>query len=118
MSGIELKDSLESREDFIRARICLAFRRPLIPWAQIHHRLGEEDADILILRVSLPDFAHCIRIGLVERRAILRLRIGITMTERLDQIALDRRRVLRRSPARVLVPSRPVPPPEARLLED
>ena len=94
MFGIELQDGLERREDFVGARICLTFRRPLIPWAQIHHRLGEEGADILIIRVSLPDFAHRVRIGLVERRAIFRLRIGITMTERLDQIALHRRRVL------------------------
>ena len=71
----------------------LTFWRPLIPRTQIHHRLGEKGADVLIVRIILPDLAHRIRVGLIERRAIFRLRIGITMAERLDQVAFDRRRV-------------------------
>ena len=93
MFRIQLQDRLERREDFVRARIRLTFRRPLIPWTQIHHRLGEEDADVRIVRIVLPNLAHRIRVGLIERRAIFRLRIGITMAERLDQVALHRRRV-------------------------
>ena len=65
----------------------------MIPRAQIHHRLGEKRADIRIVRIFLPNLAHRIGISLIERRAIFRLRIGVTMAERFDQIALYRRSV-------------------------
>ena len=95
MFRIQLQHRVERREDFIRAGIRLTFRRPLIPRPQIHHRFGEKDADIGIVRICLPHFAHRIGIGVIERRAIFRLRIRVTMAERIDQLALDRRRVLR-----------------------
>lgn len=41
----------------------------------------------------LPDFAHGLGISLVEWSAIIRRWIGVTLAERLDQSALDRRRV-------------------------
>jgi len=41
--------------------------------------------------MRFPNFAHRIGIRLIERSAVRRLRICITMTERLDQVALDRR---------------------------
>jgi hypothetical protein len=57
----------------------------LIPRPQIHHRLGEERADIGILRISFPDFAHRIRVRAIERTAVFRLRVCVTMPERFDQ---------------------------------
>ena len=65
----------------------------MIPRAQIHHRFGEKCADIEVVRIFLPNRPHGLGIGLIERRAILRWRIGITVTQRFDQIALHRRRV-------------------------
>ena len=94
MFRIQFQHRIERRQDFIRAGIRLTFRRPLIPRPQIHHRFGEKRADVRVVRIFLPDFAHRIRVGLIERRAIFRLRIGVTMTERLDQVALHRRSVL------------------------
>ena len=71
--------------------IRLTFGRPLIPRAQVHHRFGEECAPTSeIVRIFLPNRAHGVGVSLIERRAILRRRIGITMTQRLDQIALHR----------------------------
>ena len=93
MFRIQLQDRVERGENFLGARVRLAFRRPLVPRPQIHHRLGKKDADLGIVRVSLPNLAHRVRVSLVERRAIFRLRIGITLTERFDQGALHRRGV-------------------------
>ena len=95
MFRIHLQHGVECRENFIGAGIWLAFGRPLIPRAQIHHRFREKHADILVVRIFLPDLAHRIGISLIERRAIFRLRIGVTMAERFDQVALDRRSVCR-----------------------
>ena len=91
MVRFEFQDGIERGDDFFSAGIWLTFERPLVPWPKIHHRLGEERADIDVLGILLPHFAHGIGVGLIERRTILRLRIGITMTERLDQRALHGR---------------------------
>jgi hypothetical protein len=89
MVRIQLQDRLEGSEHLFRAGIRLAFRRPLVPWAQIHRRLGKQDTYFRILRITLPNLAHRIGVSLVERCAIFRLRIGIALTECLDQVLLD-----------------------------
>jgi hypothetical protein len=90
MSRIQFQHPVECGENFVCAWVRLTFRRPLIPRAQIHHRFGEKCADIEIVRIFLPTCAHGVGVGLIERRAILRRRVGITVTQRLDQIALHR----------------------------
>ncbi len=91
MFRIEFQDRVECRQDFIRPRLRLAFRRPLIPRAQIHHCFREKRAHVGIGWMRLPNFPHRIGIRQIERTPVFRLRIGITMAERLDQRALDRR---------------------------
>jgi hypothetical protein len=95
MLRIQLQHRIQRRENFVRAGIWLTFRRPLIPRPQIHHRFGEKDADVLIVRVFSPKLAHRIGISLIQRRAIFPLRIGVTITERVDQVALHRRSMFR-----------------------
>ena len=46
MLRIQLQHRVERRQDFIRARLRLAFRRPLVPRAQVHHRFGEKRAHV------------------------------------------------------------------------
>ena len=48
---------------------------------------------VLIVRVLFPNFAHRRRVRFIERLAIFRLWICVTLTQRLDQRPLDRRRL-------------------------
>src|SRR6476660_1855594 len=89
MPRVQFQDSIQRRENLIRAGSRLTLRRPLIPWMQVHHCFREECTRVRIVWILLPDRAHGVGISLIERRAILRLRISVAMTESLDQIALD-----------------------------
>jgi hypothetical protein len=82
---VKLQDFIERRENLVSARLRLAFVSPLVPRAQIHQGFGKKRADIGIIRVLFPDRTHRIGVGLIERTAILRLRVSIAMAERLDQ---------------------------------
>ena len=95
MPRVQFQDSIQRRENLVCAWIGLTFGRPLIPGSQIHHGFGEKRADIGVVRILLPNRAHGVGISLIERRAVLRLRVGVTTTERFDQIALHWRRVFR-----------------------
>src|SRR4029077_20813864 len=62
---------------------------PLVPRTQVHHRFREKHADVGIFRKLLPHFAHGIGISAIERTAVFRLRIRVTLAERFDHRALD-----------------------------
>src|SRR4029077_14803923 len=95
MIQIELQDLIERREYLVSARLRLALVGPLVPWAQVHQGFGKKRADITIVRVRFPDRTHRVSVGLIERTAILRLRISVAMAERLDQCLFYRRSVCR-----------------------
>ena len=84
MPRVQFQDSIQRRENLVRAGSRLTLRRPLIPWTQVHHRFGEEYTDVRIVWIVSPDHAHGVGISLIERRAVLRLRISVAMTESLD----------------------------------
>ena len=90
MVRVQLQRRVQRRQNFICAGLRLAFRRPLVPRSQVHQSLREKRADIDIARKSLPNLAHGIGISAIERCAIFRLRICVTLAERIDQCALDR----------------------------
>jgi hypothetical protein len=69
--------------------------RPLVPRPQVHHRFREERADVLVVRELFPNLPHRRRVGLIERLAVVRLRIRIAFAQRVDQGSLDRRRIVR-----------------------
>src|SRR5438874_9619205 len=94
MPWVQFQDSIQRRENLVRAGSRLTLRRPLIPWTQVHHRFGEEYTHVRIVWIVLPDHAHGVGISLIERRAVLRL-IGVAMTQSLDQIALNWRSLFR-----------------------
>src|SRR5690349_1923591 len=91
--GVQFQNSIQRRENFVGTGSGLTLRRPLIPRTQVHHRFGEEYTHVWIIWIFLPNRAHGVGISLIERRAVLRLRICIAMTESFDQIAFNRRRV-------------------------
>src|SRR5260221_880140 len=95
MSQIEPHDLIKCRKNLVRAGLRLAFVGPLVPGAQIHHSLGKKRAGIGIIRVLFPNPTHRIGVGLIERTAILWLRVSITMAKRLDQCLFYRRSVRR-----------------------
>ncbi len=107
MSRIHFHDPLQRRDDLLGAGLRRAIRLPEIPRAQVHHRLGEESADVGVVRMGLPHSPHRVGVRGVEVRAILRLRIDVARRQRLDQRALDRAclvdarvRLLQRVPGR------------------
>src|SRR5438552_8510488 len=95
MPRVQFQDSIQRRENLVRAGSRLTLRRPLIPWTQVHHRFGEEYAYVRIVWILLPDHAHGVGISLIERCAILRLRVSVAMTKSLDQVPFNWRSVLR-----------------------
>ncbi len=90
MIGIEFQYRIESSEDFVGSRLRFALGCPLIPRPQVHHRLGEQGADIWILWILFPDLAHRIGISAIKTASIFRLRISVPFCERIDQGALNR----------------------------
>ena len=91
MFRVDLQDAFQRREDLFGARVRLTLRSPLVPRAQVHHRLRKQGADIRVVRIFVPDLPHRVGVGEVERGAVRGLRVSITMAQRLDQVALDRR---------------------------
>ncbi len=86
---VEGEDGLEGRDELLRAGLRLAVGRPEVPRAQVGQGLGEEGADVGVLRVGLPDRPHRVGVGLLEGLAVLGLRPGVARGERLDEGSLD-----------------------------
>jgi hypothetical protein len=63
----------------------------LIPRPQVHHCFREKSADVWILWIFFPHFAHGIGISAIQSAAIFRLRVSVTFCEGTDQRPLDRR---------------------------
>jgi len=94
MIRVELQNRIERGQNFVRAGIRLTLRRPLVPWAQVHHRFREKHAGVGIIRKLFPHLAHRVGISAIERGAIFRLRIRVTLAKRVDQRTFDRRSIL------------------------
>ena len=70
----------------------LAIWCPLIPRPQVHHRFREKSADVWILWIFFPHFAHGIGVSAIQPAAIFRLRISVAFCQGIDQRLLNRRR--------------------------
>ena len=93
---IEFQDRIERRQDFIRARVRLRLLASTGPTAAGPSSLRRKarrrpDRSGTVFQTS----RIAARVGFIERLAVLRLRVGITLAQRLDQGALDRRRLFR-----------------------
>src|SRR6516165_138347 len=93
MIHVEFQYGIEGCENFYSTRLRLAIRGPLVPRPQVHHRFSKKRAYIGIVSVGLPDSAHRVGVGSIQRTAILRLWISIATARRLDECVLHCRRV-------------------------
>ena len=75
----------------IRALGRAAVGLPIIPRARVHHGLGGEQGDVVLIRKARGDGEHRIGIGGVERGAIDGRILRIAQRERVDQRLLGRR---------------------------
>ena len=90
MVRIEFQHRVERGDDFIRSRLRLAVWCPLIPRPQVHHCFREKSANVWILWIFFPHFAHGIGISAIQPATIFRLRISVTFCEGIDQRPLNR----------------------------
>ena len=90
MVRIEFQHRAQRGEDFIRARLGLALRCPLVPRPQVHHCFREKSANVWIVWKVSPDVAHRICIRAIQAAAVCRLRISVPFPERIDERSLDR----------------------------
>ena len=86
--------ALEHRHDGGALRIGLASAGlPIIPGAEIHHRLGIEHCDLVVVRERGGDFAHRLGVGRVERCTLGFRVLRVARRQRGDQRLLARRRI-------------------------
>src|SRR4029453_14598388 len=89
MARVQLQYRIECGDNLVGAGIRLTLKCPLVPRPKVHHRFGEQRAHIDVVGESLPDFTHRVGISLIERTAVLRLRMCVTFAEGIDQRLLD-----------------------------
>jgi hypothetical protein len=91
MFRVALQHALERRQHFERVGLRLLFLGPVIPRRQVDQRLGVERADVRVGRERRAHVLHRRGECAVERRAIVRRRVGVALAHRRDELPLDRR---------------------------
>ena len=85
--------ALQRGDQLQRAWLRTTVTRPLVPGAQVQHRVGEDHLDVLIGRVLRGHTPHGVRERAVSCRARGAGRLRITNSHRVNQGALPRRGV-------------------------
>ena len=95
--GLRRQHALQGRHDRCTLRVrVVAARLPVIPGAEIHHRLGIERGDFVVVGKLLRDLRHFAGVGCVERRASGLRIVAVTHCERADQRLLAGARLARK----------------------
>src|SRR5260370_39217789 len=85
MIQVQSQDCFQSAHDFVCTGLRLSIRGPLIPRTKIHYGFSEESTDIRIMGILRPDRSHGVGVCLIERAAVVSLRIHVPMTQGFDQ---------------------------------
>jgi hypothetical protein len=85
MVGRLREHRLQDLNHFAGPRLRLAVGQPEVPRPQVHQRFGEQRADISVIGIGFPNQPHRRGVRLVQRLAIVRLRISVPRAERVDQ---------------------------------
>src|SRR5688500_6938583 len=90
MADVPFQDLLECGDDFFGTGLRITRARPLIPWAEHHHRFGKEGVRVEILSVTAGHHAHRIGVCAVETWTVgSRRHRDITYRHRFNECLLD-----------------------------